>query len=347
MRKKTGVIFQYIIFLGGGIFLIWWQFHNMTPDQTAKFKSALAGADYRILIPVIFFAVASHISRSLRWKILLEPLGYKPSLFNTFGVTMVGYLANSFVPRLGEILKCTMLAKYEKIPVQKLIGTIVIERIFDIFCYFIFICFTVLIQYKLVGNFVKSEITSLVSDNTRLPLWARALAAIAIIIATFLLFRFLFKKFVPAKLLQRINNFIDGLKEGITSIKKLQKRGWFLFHTLFIWSMYLLQIYIGFSAIEQVAHLGLNAACSVLTLATLAMIITPGGIGTFPTAIFLVLSLYKIDPSIGEAFGWLMWGTTTFIILFFGLLCLGVLFFINRKKQPKIVLTQSSSIVKH
>ena len=346
MRRKTGVILQYIIFLGGGIFLIWWQFHNMTANQTVKFKSALAGANYRILIPIVFFALASHISRALRWKILLEPLGYKPSSFNTFCVTMVGYLANSFVPRLGEILKCTLLAKYEKIPVQKLIGTIVIERIFDIFCYFIFICFTVLIQYKLVGNFVKAEIATMVTGNTRLPLWATVLATIAIIIAAFLLLRFIFKKFASAKLLQQINNFITGLKEGIASIKKLQKIGWFLFYTLLIWSMYLLQIYIGFSAIEQVSHLGLNAACSVLTLATLAMILTPGGIGTFPTAIFLVLSLYKIDQSIGEAFGWLMWGTTTFIILFFGLLCLALLLFINRKKQTDIVLTQSSSIIK-
>jgi uncharacterized protein (TIRG00374 family) len=345
MRKKTALVLQYIFFLGGGIFLIWWQFHNMTPEQTAKFKYALAGADYRILIPVIVFALASHISRSLRWKILLEPLGYTPSLFNTFCVTMVGYLANSFVPRLGEILKCTLLGKYEKIPVQKLIGTIVIERIFDFLCYLFFIVFTVLIQYKLVGGFVKTEIAAMVSSNSGIPLWLKALIAIFLIIAVFILIRSLFKKFAPAKLLRRINNFIQGLREGIASIRKLKKRRLFLTHTLFIWVMYLMQIYLGFSALKDVSHLGLDAACAVLTLATLAMIVTPGGIGTFPAAVFLVLNLYKIDHSTGEAFGWLMWGTTTFIILFFGLLCLGVLFFTHRKKQSGTAITPSATIV--
>lgn len=333
MRKKAGVLLQYIIFLGGGIFLVWWQFNAMTPEQLAKFKYALSGADYRVLIPVIIFSLASHLSRSMRWKILLEPIGYSPSLFNTFGVTMVGYLANSFVPRLGEILKCTMLGRYEKIPVQKLIGTIVIERIFDFICYIIFIGFTVLIQYKLVGNFVKEEIKAMLIQNTGWPIWAKVIVLCASLAITFLLLRLLFKKFAPVALLKRINNFGAGLKEGIGSIRKLQKRKAFLLHTVFIWSMYVLQIYIGFSALKDVAHLGIGAATSVLTLATLAMIITPGGIGTFPAAVFLVLNLYKIDHSTGEAFGWLMWGTTTFIILFFGLLCLITLFFIHRKKN--------------
>ena len=345
MGKKIWNILQYFIFLGGGIFLIWWQFHKMTPDQVTKFKYALSHANYWLLIPVIFMALASHLSRSLRWRILMAPMGYKPSVFNTFGVTMVGYLANSFVPRLGEILKCTMLGKYEKIPVQKLIGTVVIERLFDIFCYFIFIIITVLIQYKLVGDFVKEELTNFVNNSTGLPLWARAVLTVAVIFLAVWLLRFFVRKYAASKFIVRLKNFIHGLREGISSIKKLKERGWFLFHTLFIWSMYLLQIYVGFFAIRDVAGLGLDAACSVLSLATLAMIITPGGLGTFPTAIFLVLSLYKIDPSTGEAFGWLMWGTTTFIILFFGLLCLGLLFFLNKKNREGTLLKETISLI--
>ena len=345
MGKKIWNILQYFIFLGGGVFLIWWQFHKMTSGQVIKFKQALSHADYWLLVPVIFMALASHLSRALRWRILMAPMGYKPSVFNAFGVTMVGYLANSFVPRLGEILKCTMLGKYEKIPVQKLIGTVVIERLFDILCYFVFIIITVLIQYKLVGNFVKDELTSMVNNSTGLPLWARGALTIAAIILAAWLLRFIVKRYAASKFILRLKNFILGLREGISSIKKLQKRGWFLFYTLFIWSMYLLQIYVGFFAIRDVSHLGLDAACSVLSLATLAMIITPGGLGTFPTAIFLVLSLYKIDPSTGEAFGWLMWGTTTFIILFFGLLCLGLLFFLNKNNRQDALLKETISLV--
>lgn len=343
MGKKIWNILQYFIFLGGGIFLVWWQFHKMTAEQIIKFKFALSTANYWLLIPVVVMSLASHLSRSMRWKILLQPMGYRPSLFNTFGVTMVGYLANSFVPRLGEILKCTMLSKYEKIPVQKLIGTVVIERLFDVVCYLVFICITVLIQYKLVGDFVKTELMAMMEANSGLPLWAKALLPIVVLAMVIWLLRFLFKKYAHSKFIQRLKNFFVGLKEGVSSIKRLQQRRLFLLHTLFIWTMYLLQIYIGFSAIQDVAHLGLDAACAVLTLATLAMILTPGGLGTFPTAIFLVLVLYKIDPSTGEAFGWLMWGTTTFIILFFGLLFLGLLFFINKKNKQNTLLTQEVS----
>ena len=41
-------------------------------------------------------------------------------------------MANMAVPRLGEVLKCTILAKYEKVPAEKIIGTIVAERAFDV-----------------------------------------------------------------------------------------------------------------------------------------------------------------------------------------------------------------------
>ncbi len=334
MNKKIGSALKYIFFIGGGIFLVWWQFSKMTPSQFEKFTFSLAHADYRVLIPVVIMALASHVSRSMRWRILMEPMGYAPSLLNTFGVTMVGYLANSFVPRLGEILKCSMLGRYENIPVQKLIGTIIIERIFDFVCYLIFIVITVLIQYSLVGNFVQEELSFFTKNNTGVPLWGRIAIFIAAVYLFILLLRFLFKKYAASIFIQRVKKFFTGLSEGIGTIRKLKKRGQFIAHTFFIWSMYLLQIYVGFSAIKEVSHLGLDAACSVLTLATLAMIITPGGIGTFPTAIFLVLGLYSIDRSTGEAFGWLMWGATTFIVLFFGLLSLGLLLFFNRNKTP-------------
>lgn len=333
MSKRISVIIQYIVFLGIGVFLIWWQFNKMTAAEFEEFKLALSNANYIVIIPIVFIALASHLSRAIRWRIMIEPMGYRPSIFNAFSVTMAGYLANTFLPRAGEILKCTLLGKYEKIPVQKLIGTVVAERIFDFFCYLIFILFTFLIQYELIGNFIKDTLTQIMNNNTGQPLWVKALVIISIIAVTILILGFGFKKLASGKIILQIKHFLNGLKEGITSILKLQKRGWFLFHTVFIWSMYLLEIYIGFSAISNLNHLGFNAACAVLTLASLANIITPGGIGTFPTAIFLVLSLYNVNQTTGEAFGWLMWGVSTFIILFFGLLCLLLLHFYNRKKQ--------------
>jgi uncharacterized protein (TIRG00374 family) len=326
MKKRFALIFQYIIFLGGGIALVWWQFHSMTPVQLQQFRFALSTAHYWILIPVTIVAIAGYISRSLRWQLLVEHLGYKTSLSNVFGSLMIGYLINSFVPRLGEIIKCTLLGKYEKIPPQKLIGTIVAERVFDVICYLTFIVITVFIQFKLVGVFVEKKLNELFGNQTRLSIGVRLTVYSLLLIAIIFICRLVFKHYAHSKIVTKLKNFLNGLSEGIATIKDLQKKKAFLLHTIFIWSMYVVEIYIAFYSIKETAHLGIGAACSVLTLATLAMIVTPGGIGTFPTAVFLVLQLYKIEGSIGEAFGWLMWGATTFIILAVGTISLAILF---------------------
>src|SRR5687767_6137370 len=113
MQKRLLSVLQYVIFLGGGIFLVWWQLRSMTPTEQASFRQAMSLANYWLVIPVVFISVLSHLSRAMRWKLLLEPLEYKPALKNVFSVVMVGYLANAAVPRLGEVLKCTLLARYE------------------------------------------------------------------------------------------------------------------------------------------------------------------------------------------------------------------------------------------
>ena len=330
MKKQLSSILQYIFFFGGGIALVWWQFHSMTPAQLQQFLFALSTAHYWILIPVTIVAIAGYISRSLRWQLLIEHLGYKTSLSNVFGSLMIGYLINSFVPRLGEIVKCTLLGKYEKIAPQKLIGTILAERIFDVLCYIVFIIITVFIQYKLVGGFVEKSLHEIFSNQTGLPVWAKATSYGVCIVAIVFICRLIFKHYAHSGVVVKLKTFFNGLSEGIATIKNLEKKKAFLLHTVFIWSMYVLEIYIAFFSIKEVSHLGIGAACSVLTLATLAMIVTPGGIGTFPTAIFLILQLYKIEGSIGEAFGWLMWGATTFIIVALGTISLALLF--NKNK---------------
>jgi uncharacterized protein (TIRG00374 family) len=342
MKHRLILISKYIFFLGLGIFLVWWQFSKMTADQFAQFRFALSNANFSVIPFIILMSLASHFSRALRWKILIAPMGYNPSKLNTFGTTMIGYLANSFFPRLGEVLKCTLLGRYENIPSQKLLGTIVIERILDLICYVIFILITVFIQYRVVGDFAKKQLLDIAAGKNGLPVWGKFLIYAAILLLIIYFIGFLYKKYSESKFVQRIKVFMFGLKEGIVTVKKLQNRGWFLFHTVFIWSMYLGQIYLGFSAMKEVSHLGWDAACGVLTLATLAMIVTPNGLGTFPEAVVLVLVLYQVNPTAGIAFGWLMWSTTTFIILFFGLFFLVLLIFLNKKKRIETKSTHNA-----
>jgi uncharacterized protein (TIRG00374 family) len=332
MRKRLFSILQYLIFMGGGIFLVWWQLKEMTPDDRREFYNAFSYANYWLIIPIVFMSVLSHISRSLRWKLLLEQLGYHPKLKNVFTVTMVGYLANSAVPRLGEILKCTFLARYEKLKVEKLVGTILIERTFDIICYLIFIGLTILVQIDVIGTYVKQKFAAM-GNRPSMPVWAKLLIIFAIITVFIYFFKWLFRKYPHIGFVIKIKHIFTGLGEGFNTIIHLKKRKLFLAYTFFIWAMYLLQIYVGFQAMEGTSHLGIKAACSVLTLATLAMIVTPGGIGSFPLFVMQTLTIYSIASPVGKAFGWLIWGVSTGIIIVIGFACLLILPYINRKKN--------------
>src|SRR6266516_6275636 len=112
MKKKFFLILKYLFFLALGFFLVWWQFDKMTAVQKTQFSESLQHANYWLLVPVITMAILSHISRSVRWKILIEPMGYNPSTANTFYAVMSGYLVNTFIPRGREIVKCSLLNRY-------------------------------------------------------------------------------------------------------------------------------------------------------------------------------------------------------------------------------------------
>ncbi len=332
MRKKILSSLQYIIFLGAGLLLVWWQLHGMTEEKKEEFIYAFTHAKYILVLPVVLMNLASHLVRSMRWKLLMEPLGFNPKLKNVFAVTMVGYLANSAVPRLGEVLKCTLLARYEKLKVDKLIGTIIIERTFDLICYILFIVITVLIQINVIGSYVKGKLTDY-AKSTAMPLWAELLILFAGLFIIVYIFMKIFSKYPENKVLIKIRAFAIGIGTGIATIKNLQQRKKFIAYTLFIWAMYLLQIYIGFRAMESTADLGIKAACAVLTLSTLAMIVTPGGIGSFPFFIMETLGMYGIALSQGQAFGWLIWGISTGLIIVAGVISLVLLPYINKKKN--------------
>jgi uncharacterized protein (TIRG00374 family) len=332
MMKRALTFLQYLLFLGGGIFLVWWQLKSMTEIEKTEFYAAVKNANYWLVIPITLFSILSHISRSMRWKLLMEPLGFNPRLSNVFAVTMVGYLANAAIPRLGEILKCTFLAKYEKLKVDKLVGTIIVERSFDLICYATFIGITILIQISDVGAFVKKKIVS-VSAAPGMPVWQKLMLVTGSIIALFLIINWLLKKFPHNKIIVKISNILKGIGEGFTSIKNLKQRRAFILHTFFIWMMYLLQIYLGFLAMDGTEHLSIKAAFSVLSLATLAMIVTPGGIGSFPIFVMQTLAIYHIAPPLGKAFGWVMWGVSTGLIVTVGLIALLALPYLNKKHQ--------------
>lgn len=303
----------------------------MTDIERSEFKNAFHNANYWLIVPIVVMVLLSHLFRSIRWRYLMEPLEYHPKLKNVFSVVMIGYLANSAIPRLGEILKCTFLARYEKLNVGKLVGTVILERTFDFICFIVFIGITILIQVDVVGNYFTELIKP--GKSGGMPAWAKILIVVAIIVLLIATVKLLFKKNPHNKFIYKVNLFLKSIAAGFKTIQQLRHKRLFLLYTVFIWLLYLMQVYVGFQAMAGTAHLGIKAACSVLALASLAMIITPGGIGSFPYFVMKILIIYNIASPLGKAFGWLIWGVSTGIVIIAGLFCLLILPYINRKKD--------------
>lgn len=331
MNKKILSILQYILFLGLGIFLVWWSLRKLSSNDWNDMKAAFTSARYWLIIPVVLALLASHYSRSIRWKILIEPLGYSPRLSNTFLAVLVGYMANIAVPRLGEVLKCTFLARYEKVPAEKLVGTIVAERAFDVICLMVVIAIAFFTQTEVIGEYMSLKLSEVFGSGKKSGSGMGLIILGSLLAVGTLAAWIILKKFAHLGFVQKIRTIIKGVWHGLTSVRFIKKKGWFLFHTVFIWTMYLLSVQIGMFALADTSIYGIKPSLSTLATGSIAMILTPNGIGAYPIFVQQTMELYGLRYSIGIAFGWLMWTVQTFQILISGLIAIVVLPIINKK----------------
>jgi glycosyltransferase 2 family protein len=333
MQKRLLSLLQFGIFFGLAIFLVWWSIHKLTDSEYKEFITALKTANYYLLIPVFFILTASHVSRAIRWKILMGSMGYTPRLSNTFCAVMVGYLANFAFPRLGEVLKCTILSKYEKVPPDKLVGTILVERAVDLFSFFIVIVLSLLTQAKIVGAYASDFFNKNILSQNKGVAAIKIGVIIVIGVIAFLLLKFIFKKYQHLKFVQKIKGIFNNVIEGLLSIKNMKNKWGFIFHSFFIWVCYIVGTYVGFFAIKETSGLPVLAAFPVLAFGTVATIVTPGGIGLYPVFLMEAMKLYEIPESFGTANGWLQWSAQFIIILVVGCICLAILPYINKIKK--------------
>jgi len=326
MSKFIKIAFFFFI----GILLIWWSLHQIPPQEWDKFTIALKKSKLWIIFPVGLILGLSHLVRALRWRLIMEPLGYKPSVINTFLAVLIGYLANLAVPRLGEVLKCTLLSKYEKVPAEKIVGTIVAERAFDVISLGIVFLLALTLQFSVVeagwnqfktyGKAAGDASSS--NQNTY------------IIIAVLLILIFAVPWFFKSKMqnaISTIQKVIAGVWEGVMSATKLKKHNLFFFYSFAIWFLYLLATYVGLYATEGTGS-SFQTAISCLAFASIGMIITPGGIGAYAYFMAKVLELNGVDYTLGLANGTLQWFSQFIIVIVLGGIALILLPLFNKQK---------------
>jgi uncharacterized protein (TIRG00374 family) len=334
MKKSILTILQYLFFFGLGILFVWLTIRDINKEQWLHIKSSLQQARHWFIVPAFVLLFIAHYSRALRWKILMEPLGYKPSTFNTFAAVMIGYLVNAGVPRLGEVVKCTLLSRYEKVRADRLVGTIVMERAVDVVCLLVVFVLALVFQGGIIGEHVSAKFSSFFSDQTGHTSVKKIVIMAGAAILFFALLYFVLKRFGHIDAIGKIKEILKGILHGLSSIRFIQHKGLFLFHTVFIWAMYLLATTVGIYALRETAHLGFAGGLTTLAVGSVAMIITPGGIGAYPLLVAKLMGWYDLDEkTIGNALGWLLWSVQTLIILFGGLIFFALLSYHNKKRK--------------
>jgi uncharacterized protein (TIRG00374 family) len=323
MIKK---IVQLIIFLGLGIFFIWLSFKDITPEQLDEIRTyALEIINFKSLFFIflsMICGIIAHYCRALRNILMIDPLGYKVRKTTAFYSVMTCYLGNLALPRLGEVLRCTFMQRYDKVPFQKSIGTVVVERAFDLLIFVVLFILVFIFSRELLSEMGTIKQLNLWMSEKTTMLWKLKYYIIATLIGLTVLVLIYKRNKKQSKFLTKIKKIIVGLWQGLISVKDLKNPYLFLFYTVIIWTFYYLGIYLCFFAFDFLHHLGPMPAFIVMVVGTIGFIIAQGGLGAYPLFVAGILALYGIDYTQGLTAGWIGWGAQTLMILIVGLTAL-------------------------
>lgn len=331
MKKHLTDFIKFLVFFSIGILFIWLSVRSLTPSDKDSILKSFQNANYWWLVPCVFIGIFSHILRARRWIILMEPLGYKPSLKSTFYAVMIGYFANMAVPRLGELTRCGILNTYEKVPFNKSFGTVITERAFDMLIFLSLFLFFVLTQYGLFGTYLESSFFTPMRNKIPNLNSYLLLIAVILIIAAFLIW-FFRKRILSVPFFAKIWGVVKGFLSGITSLARIKRPLEFIILTIVIWIMYFLMVYLCFFSLPETAALGAGAGFSVLVLGSIGIMVTPGGIGLYPVIVAETLRIYLLDYNHGLAIGWISWAAQAGMIILTGTAAL-ILLSISKKRN--------------
>lgn len=333
MSSGVKLALQYIISLGLGVLLIWYALRD---QDTSKIIDTLRKADPLYIIISTVLLTISHISRALRWKILYKPLNYNPSFKNAFLALMSGYFMNQLIPRLGEVTRCGILQKVEKIPLPISFGTVIAERLMDLIMLLLLFVFTFYIEFERLNDFFIGILDKKFKALNDFSVFLYAIIGFIIIgaITGYLVYSRFKEKIHDNKIFSKVLSMVKSIIEGIISIRKIKERKAFIFHTLVIWIMYYAASFVVVYSLPQTSNLSLLAGFSILLMGSLAMTApVQGGIGAFELLVSTVLVLYGISEEDGMSFALLVHSSQYLFTLISGGLCFLATFYVNRKKE--------------
>ena len=316
------------VFLVLGVALFWYVYRGM---DLHTLRSTLTNLDYGWIFLSFFLGLSSHFLRALRWKMLIDPMGYKPRKVNLFLSVLVLYFINQVVPRGGEVARCGTVNRFEKIPFVKLVGTVFVERITDVMVFFLIFLGIFLWQFNLF-NQVLSSVTY---DFEGLQSKILVIGGAAIVLAGLY---WLFKRLgLLNRFAQKIRKFKHDIKEGVRSILLLENRWLYIVYTALIFFLWLLMLYVIFFAYSPTQNLSFTAAIFAYTIGTFAYLLPiQAGIGVWHFLIIQSLFLFGLDKDSGMMFALIAHAFTNLIYLVFGTIGFILLPIVNQQNRQRL-----------
>lgn len=333
MKNRLGDILKFVIFLGIGLFFVYWFLLKLDADTKSAIWQSITEANFWwIMIAVAINALALLI-RAWRWQLLYKPMGFHPGINNTFGSVIIAYFANLAFPRLGEVLRCATMRTSEDIPVEKSLGTVVTERAVDVTAYFVILLIGFMVMFSDMKEWFGEDLAAKFSSSMFYILGATAVIG-TICIWIYIRFR---KRLLDYKIFAKVDKLIVGCWDGVKSIFFLKRRDaiLFLLYSIAIYLCYMLSSMITFYAFPETSYLGFKEAFIVYLFGSVGMVISQGGIGAYPALVQKALSIYGISIVIGSACGWVMWCNAQVVIISLGLIYT-ILFSLQKKKIKHI-----------
>lgn len=337
MKRK---VIEYLAAAAIAAAMLYFSFREVKWDD---FIASLRECDWGWIAVAMLAGVASFWLRAVRWRELLLPIDPETSGKVTFNAINISYLVNLVLPRVGEFARCGIVTGHssadaadggrKKASYDKVLGTVVLERSWDVMTMLILVLVLAVIMWSRFGEFFVDKVLEPVSGRLNMSLLAFGLGAVAVcLVIWWVLMHFSNRSKAALALL----GFLKGLFQGAVSCLRMRKAWLFFLYTALIWTMYWAMSYAVLlavqgmdasalapeiaDAVEKLAGLGAADALFLMLAGSLSSLIpVPGGFGAFHYIVAVALSsVYGIPFPMGIVFATLSHESQTLTMLICG-----------------------------
>ncbi len=309
---NKGLQIAFPLFLGAAILI--WMYHGFNFSRVWEVLDG--GMNYGWMLVSLVFGVFSHIFRGWRWKLTLAPLGEHPKTSDCVYAIFVSYAANLVVPRVGEISRCGVLAKYDGTSFSKSLGTVVTERLIDTLCVSLITGVTLIMQARVFDTFFKetgTDTTVLAQVFTSGHFYITIVCVLAVLVLAFFLIR-------NVTVFAKVKGILHNVWVGVLSLRHVKRMPLFILYTVGIWTCYFLQFYVSFFCFDFSDNLGVMAGLVMFAVGSIAVVVpTPNGAGPWHFAVITMMMLYGVGKEDAGIFALLVHGIQTFLLILLGI----------------------------